>query len=43
MGLFGILTDTLVLGASIKIIEDATKPMRERTEKSEEVSLFDKW
>ena len=29
MGLFGLLADTLVLGATIKIMDDATAPMRE--------------
>jgi len=43
MGLFGILADTLILGATIKIMDDATEPMRERNEKSGEISLFDKW
>jgi len=33
MGLFGLLADTLILGATIKIMDDATEPMRERGEK----------
>jgi hypothetical protein len=43
MGLFGLLADTLVLGATIKIMDNATEPMRERSERIEGGSLFDKW
>ena len=43
MGLFGIFADALVLGATIKIMDNATEPMREQSEKSGEVSLFEKW
>jgi len=30
MGMFGLLADTLILGATIKIMDDAIEPMRER-------------
>ena len=46
MSSFGLLADALVLGATVKIMKEATEPIRERDNYEENgggLGFFNKW